>query len=130
MTKVWEADLVAAVDAVLATVEAPTDEEADQQLSYLDYTGSRVYFYVVGSFDERGRRTGAAEDALANWEAATALNPADSATGAWGKAVSLARVIRDLLAAAEVHQARLWVWEEEERQGLRGHPSPPGGWDS
>ncbi|MEV8532848.1 hypothetical protein [Streptomyces sp. NPDC051211] len=131
LTKVWHEDLVAAVDVVLAAVEPPPEEEAAQQLSCLDYYGGVVYFYVVGSFDERGRRTEAAENALANWKAATALNPADAATGPWGKTVSLARVIRDLLAAAEVHRARLRRWEEEERQGLRPpFPPPPGGWGS
>ncbi|MER5930167.1 hypothetical protein [Streptomyces sp. NPDC002054] len=130
MTNVWEAELAGAVGAVLATVEPPGEEEAAQRLSYLDYHGGRVYFYVACSADERGRRTEGAENALANWEAVTALNPADAATGPWGKAVSLARVIRDLLAAGEVHLDRLRRWEEEERLGLRRRPSPPGGWDS
>ncbi|MER5930642.1 hypothetical protein [Streptomyces sp. NPDC002054] len=107
MTGQWEHELAQQVETILTTVDPPAETVVADLLWAMEYHGGRVAFYVLCSFDEQGRRTEQAENALANWEAVNSLRLAELAAGPWGKAVSLARVLRDLLRTEQAHVDRL-----------------------
>ncbi|MDJ0384766.1 helix-turn-helix transcriptional regulator [Streptomyces sp. G-G2] len=103
----WEQRLATDAAPVLATVNPPGEAVAAEWVAHLTDRGDLLAHGVrCFHFQERGRRTASADEALANWDAVVGLAPAAPASGHWGKAVSLAQVIRDLQREEDEHQAR------------------------
>ncbi|MFJ7202290.1 hypothetical protein ACIQWR_01955 [Streptomyces sp. NPDC098789] len=97
-----EARLVQGIAYVLAHAEQqPDGAVAADWAAYLADEGDLAAHGVkCFHFQARGRRTPAAEQAIAAWD--TAIRLADG----WPKAVALAAAIRDLLSEEDRHQAR------------------------
>ncbi|MFJ7208314.1 hypothetical protein ACIQWR_32895 [Streptomyces sp. NPDC098789] len=103
----WEQRLATDAARVLATVTPPAEAVAVGWVDHLtDRGGLLAHGVRCFHFQARGRRAPSADEALANWDAVVALDPTRSPAGHWGKALSLARVIRDLQREEDEHQAR------------------------
>lgn len=97
-----EARLAQEAAYVLAHAETPPDSTITADwIAYLTNGGGLVAHGVrCFHFQAEGRRTPAAEQALAEWDTAVRL------PGGWPKAVALAEAVRDLLDEEDRHQAR------------------------